>query len=648
MGVDVPEALGFEIFQYILHSNLRDAVSLSRTCEFFHAAFVRARTEQGAYLNYSKTLTGYQLDFTRRIANHEAALVDGTINFEARGAIEPLRDAKQPRFAFGYMIAPPGSGKTLVWIRYLIQHAVLRPLDRTLIIVPPVLLRQWLQEFRDSASEAISAHDISVESFHNEGTMWIQKGGVDLRRLSRSRIVITSSATSHRAIAELNKGHWTRVVVDEITGSSVNNFAPITWNMQQATSGDDSRRRGCMWFINADNDFATPATARYFHARLGCPRNGEHAWSTDGEAQKLAVKANILSLQDPNAQVENFDIAPPAVRYVHIGECPDRWSTYNRRELVYACWTYSWISSNIKTPFRDESKTYKMMSELCLDTRCADDDQPNELRGAAKIIVDVIDSTVRPGEGALLFLPDAERPRDTGGPLARYLEARGFECQVGTRSSDVLQSWLTTASAPGGVDKCRRLLILTAGWHSRGLNLQKFACHVFSFKPHDDKLLRQQIGRIVRPGQARAMTATAFCSPSKLKMDSTGTPATWGYWPARVCNEYIDEFKEYLTRRATLDSRYFKVALNPTTGRFNFVLHAGLYAPAHCSTIRQMIIEELRKGNHSAMAKCQDGSGWVPTGIIARRFLTECVFTQPDWFLGLSEPPQYFVVVPPN
>lgn len=515
-------------------------------------------------MNKGKRLTYYQVNFVRQIQLREETNRAGWFAKAPLVPQEVLDRHADKRVCFGNLVSDAGSGKTVIWIRYIMSQLVLGGEksrdEKTLIIMPLALLDQWLNAFKEYASETMEEHGIFVESFHlKQGTVrglgkHHSQPLSGRQRLDRASVIIIANNSSSRLQGELAHYTWSRILVDEIKNSG-ERFSDMYAALQDAGK--------TVWYFSASDLLQDKGYRRKlasylgrsafeadFQAALGLNRGREwtKTWSE-------FIRQHTLCIHIPNAVQANFRV-PKAARetvYLEPEMFPERWSTptglsiqvsrimrdslwYNdRRRCSSVLRALNNLSASVlgagwKEPetafFADLNASEHNISSTSID--CG-----RNGFGAIRWLFEHMNARMQPGDGALVFMP----AHASG--LRKYekiLDLAGFHCHIANgRGGAALSDFMNDKTRPN----CRRVIMFVGTSYLYGLEFQKFANHVYWIGEEraNDEIWTQVVGRIERPGQP------------KKEVFATEVVASPRFWPAGKEEEMRDELRRGIRAR---------------------------------------------------------------------------------------------------
>ncbi len=225
---------------------------------------------------------------------------------------------------------------------------------------------------------------------------------------------------------------------------------------------------------------------------------------------KPIYKTMCLHMEHPTAVVSTM-FALPQVQFDSVTvysttDLSDRWTTAEARARYIKAADCFWrkrVFRNTADANSSQTKSARVGSPVWV----TDGAQP--CLGIFKYIADLIDKRVEPGGGALLFLSNRSfcEPKAIPG-FHELMKSRNFAVYCMPGGAHALNVGLRAASADlEKFPRRRRLFLLCQHAYSVGANLQSVANHVFTTCPNEDTR-NQQLGRVLRPGQTRDVSAT--------------------------------------------------------------------------------------------------------------------------------------------
>ena len=487
--------------------------------------------EDRLYLNPGKRLTWYQVSFVRAIQHREQANREGWLLKAPFVPQEVLDKHADHRVCFGNVVSDAGSGKTVIWIRYLMQQLIeggeKARGEKTLIVVPVALLAQWVDAFKEYASEAIDLYKIHIESYNaKSGTVSrLDRGRYDdlsgQECLDRANVIVISSSSSDQMLLALEPYTWARVLVDEIKNAGAR-CTHIYTRVQDAGK--------TVWFFSASdllqgtsylNKVASYLGRETFRKDFQGSQKSKADW---GKVWREFLRRHTLYLGVSNVVQDNFRVPLPVERrrFIDAASCEDRWTQQpliarHARKILEECGVFYPGPALRRTSEEIRAMCARFFSRTVHSlerNRCTGLHVDTDMRGfgtrggqsgvygAAKRLVEMLDADIPAGDGALLFFGMADARNIALANLHNEFVGRGF--RVFTASGKSGSKLVDFLNGPSRADQ-RTLIVFAGTRYVYGLDFQKIANHVYWVNEGelDPKIWIQVKGRVARPGQPK-------------------------------------------------------------------------------------------------------------------------------------------------
>lgn len=572
------EDLLYQIFAYLWQNSLYSTIYLRRVskacdaayrelfvCNGLKAALFRslAPGADSKFLNAGQFLTAYQLTFVKEIQLREETMASGWWVGEPVVPKEVLDKHKDARLNFGNLVSPPGSGKTIVWIRYLLQQLVeggeKAAGQKTLVIVPALLIAQWHKKFQTFASEALKTHNIVIETVHQNGTIkQLSEGTLPAAVKARARvqaadIVIVSTTLSWSMALELQRFRWKRAIVDEVS-----KLGKRLANLFARIQSDN----GVVWYFCATDFFNDPKKAHFRNAL--CEYLGRDGFFSDFQrsvrplsiyapARRLRelVLRHTMYLEKDSAVADNFGLPKVEEREIDLTAemFPERWATPERRRAYYKVladmlneWEHTGSHSPLAKMWRAAAGTTTRRSRSTLSLDFVQDEDSltgyhtyhKELVGSVRWLYEQLDKNVQSGEGALVFF-EASKLKE--GHFQEFLDKLQYDAKFDVYVDFKQESAQLSKFLSRERDPAKRVVMLFVGLrYTIGVDFQTIANHVYFVTTNilKKEVFEQVKGRVLRAGQPKP---TVF---------ATAVLVDEAHWPRKTLAEFRQELIEWV------------------------------------------------------------------------------------------------------